>query len=66
MQRPAQPVDVLICGGGTSGAALAGIIARDTDANVVLLEAGPDYGSLASGRWPSDLLDARRIPQSHG
>jgi choline dehydrogenase len=59
-------IDVLICGGGTSGAALAGIIARDTDANVVLLEAGPDYGPFADGGWPADLLDARRIPQSHG
>ncbi len=59
-------IDILICGGGTSGAALAGIIARDTDANVVLLEAGPDYGPLSDGQWPADLLDARRIPQSHG
>lgn len=59
-------IDILVCGGGTSGAALAGIIARDTDANVVLLEAGPDYGPLADGGWPTDLLDARRIPQSHG
>lgn len=65
MQLP-DAIDILICGGGTSGAALAGIIARDTDANVVLLEAGPDYGALADGRWPADLLDARRIPQSHG
>jgi len=61
-----KPIDILICGGGTSGAALAGIIARDTDAHVVLLEAGPDYGALSDSRWPEDLLDARRIPQSHG
>ena len=65
MQLP-DTIDILICGGGTSGAALAGILARDSDANVVLLEAGPDYGALAQGRWPADLLDARRIPQSHG
>ncbi len=61
-----QPVDILVCGGGTSGAALAGILTRDSDANVLLLEAGPDYGHLADGNWPADLLDARRIPQSHG
>lgn len=65
MKLPAT-IDILICGGGTSGAALAGILARDTTANVVLLEAGPDYGSLTEGRWPQDLLDARRIPESHG
>lgn len=57
--------DILIAGGGTAGAALAGIIARDTNLRVGLLEAGPDYGPLSSGRWPRDLLDARRIPLSH-
>jgi choline dehydrogenase len=65
MSLPAT-IDVLICGGGTTGAAVAGIIARDASSNVVLLEAGPDYGALSAGRWPADLLDARRIPQSHG
>lgn len=58
--------DIVICGGGSSGAALAGILARDTDAEVLLLEAGPDYGALDSGQWPADLLDARRIPTTHG
>jgi len=58
-------IDVLICGGGTAGAALAGIIARDTDQRVVVLEAGPDYGRLSDNRWPADLLDARRIPDTH-
>lgn len=58
-------IDILIVGGGTSGAALAGIIARDTDHSVLLLEAGPDYGSLAAGRWPAGLLDARHLPRTH-
>jgi choline dehydrogenase len=58
-------IDLLICGGGTAGAALAGIIARDTDLNVVVLEAGPDYGARLSGRWPAELLDARCIPDTH-
>ena len=58
-------IDVLIVGGGTSGAALAGLLARDTNLAVVLLEAGPDYGPLAAGRWPADLLDARRCSSSH-
>jgi choline dehydrogenase len=65
MNFPAS-IDILVCGGGTSGAALAGILARDTEATIVLLEAGPDYGPLDGGRWPADLLDARRIPETHG
>jgi len=57
--------DVVIVGGGTAGTALAGILARDTARTVLLLEAGPDYGPLTGGRWPADLLDARRLPPSH-
>lgn len=58
-------IDLLVVGGGTAGAALAGIVARDTGQSVVLLEAGPDYGPLAEGRWPADLLDARHLGLSH-
>ncbi len=58
-------IDILIVGGGTAGAALAGIIARDTDRAVVLLEAGPDYGPLDARRWPAGLLDARHLPRTH-
>lgn len=61
----AEAIDILVVGGGTSGAALAGIIARDTDLSVTLLEAGADYGPLAAGRWPAGLLDARHIPKTH-
>lgn len=57
--------DILIAGGGSAGAALAGLIARHTDHRVLLLEAGPDYGALADGRWPADLLSAQSIPTSH-
>ena len=32
---------------------------------VCLIEAGPDYGSLANNKWPSEMLDARDIPQTH-
>ncbi|HEX3722478.1 MAG TPA: GMC family oxidoreductase [Nitrolancea sp.] len=63
--RLPEEIDLLIVGGGTSGAALAGIVARDTDLNVVLLEAGPDYGPFASGDWPRDLCDARTFGGSH-
>lgn len=58
--------DIVVVGGGTSGAALAGILARDTAASVLLLEAGPDYGSFGGGRWPAELLDARHLGSTHG
>ncbi|MGH6939087.1 GMC family oxidoreductase [Hypericibacter sp.] len=61
---PAQ-VDTLILGGGTAGCALAGLIAERSSDSILLLEAGPDYGPLRDGRWPRELLDARRLPVSH-
>jgi len=54
--------DVVVVGGGTAGAAVAGLVAERSDARVVLLEAGPDYGPRDSGRWPKDLLDAAEMP----
>ena len=56
--------DVLVVGAGSSGCALAaGLVRRGL--RVTLVEAGPDYGSFADGRWPQDLLDARVMPRSH-
>ena len=55
--------DVVIAGGGTSGSALAGLLVEQHGLKVCLIEAGPDYGTLASGNWPSDLLDASSIPE---
>lgn len=55
--RLPRTIDLLVVGGGSSGAALAGIVARDTDQQVVLLEAGPDFGPLDGGNWPRDVLD---------
>ncbi len=34
--------DLIIVGGGSAGAALAGLIARNQSVRVLLLEAGPD------------------------
>jgi choline dehydrogenase len=58
-------VDVLVLGGGTSGAVLAGRLTELTDASVLVLEAGPDYGPLRAGRWPAELLDASQLPLTH-
>ncbi len=57
--------DTVVIGAGTAGAAVAAILADQSDQSVVLLEAGSDYGPLASGRWPADLTDARALPDSH-
>src|SRR5215831_8797536 len=57
--------DTVVIGGGTAGAAIAGELAARSDQSLLLLEAGPDYGSFADGRWPRDLTDARAIPTSH-
>lgn len=53
--------DFVVAGSGSAGAAIAGLLAELTDASVLLLEAGPDYGPRDSGRWPEDLLDARTL-----
>lgn len=58
--------DTLVLGGGTGGATVAGLLAELSAESVLLLEAGPDYGPLAGGGWPADLLDARGIAPTHG
>ena len=65
--RPHLPdeVDTLILGAGTGGAAFAGTLAARSTEQVLLVEAGPDYGPYAGGRWPTEVLDARSIPLSH-
>jgi len=66
-----RPVDGLprhagtvVVGGGSAGAAVAGLLAEAGD-DVLLLEAGPDYGALGSGCWPVELLDASELPLTH-
>lgn len=56
--------DTVVVGGGTAGAVVAGLIAANSDESVVVLEAGPDFGSFESGGWPEDLLDARALGYS--
>src|SRR5205085_118256 len=53
--------DVLVAGGGTAGCVLAARLSEDPARSVCLVEAGPDYGAYPEGRWPEDILDARRL-----
>ena len=57
--------DTAVIGGGTAGAAVAGLLAEHSAQSVVLLEAGPDYGPFAAGRWPVELINAGAIPITH-
>lgn len=57
--------ETVILGGGTSGCVIAGLLAEQSDESVVVLEAGPDYGALSEGRWPTDLVDASALAESH-
>ena len=51
--------DVVVVGGGTAGCVLAARVSEDTSRSVCLVEAGPDYGRYADGRWPEDIVDGR-------
>ena len=51
-------------GGGSGGAAVAGRLV-EAGVAVTLLEAGPDYGHRASGRWPNEILDATMLATTH-
>ena len=57
--------DTVVIGGGTAGAAVAGLLAERGNQSVLLLEAGPDYGPFAEQRWPTDLLDGRVVADTH-
>jgi choline dehydrogenase len=57
--------DVVVVGGGTAGCVLAARLSEQRDRTVCLVEAGPDYGAFADGRWPADMVDARTLPMTH-
>jgi choline dehydrogenase len=51
--------EVVVVGGGTAGCVLAARLSEDPARTVCLVEAGPDYGPFADGRWPADIVDGR-------
>ena len=60
-----QRFDVVVLGGGSAGCVLAARLSENPDRSVCLVEAGPDYGPYAEGRWPADILDGRQLAFSH-
>jgi choline dehydrogenase len=55
---------VVVVGGGTSGAVVASRLA-EAGMDVLVLEAGPDFGPFGDPSWPADFLDATRLGRSH-
>ncbi|MCU1360975.1 MAG: family oxidoreductase [Ilumatobacteraceae bacterium] len=56
--------DTIVIGGGSGGAVVAGRLAA-AGRDVVLVEAGPDYGPFGDPRWPAELIDARTLAITH-
>ena len=58
-------VDTVIVGGGTAGCVLANRLSANPAHRVALLEAGPDFGPVAEGRWPPELIGAAYVESEY-
>jgi choline dehydrogenase len=56
--------EFVIVGGGTAGNVVAARLA-EAGHDVLVLEAGPDFGPQGSPAWPSDIVDATRLGRSN-
>ncbi len=60
---PAEAAFVVV-GGGTAGSVVAARLA-EAGHDVLVLEAGPDFGPQGDPRWPADFVDATRLGRSN-
>jgi choline dehydrogenase len=56
--------EFVVIGAGSGGAAVAGRLAA-AGRDVLLVEAGPDYGAFGDPRWAPELVDARVLATTH-
>lgn len=56
--------EYIVVGGGTSGNVVAARLA-EAGKDVLILEAGPDFGPFGDPSWPADILDATRLGHSN-